>query len=719
MINIDGKYYDFGTKNTSFLQTAMELKTLGLQNYYQMLEVMYPNLGVQDLDPYSPDLTAQQIAAILIECKANPWYFFREVMRVPVRGAAQPYQTTLHRSSMAMIWCFLHSIDFMVCQPRQTFKTTWVLIITTYSFIFELNKADIPFMHLNESNVIRNAEMLRDYICALPPYMNPWSNKPKLPGVKSVRYEEHGVNVKLLTQADSDVKAMDKLRGWTLILGSLDEWEYIDFVTDVIAGAAPAMVSGRIIAEQNGLHACMMYSSTPGNLETDTGVAAQKMIDMTPKFFEKLYDMTDGEIESFLAGAAYKDDGQDAGEVGKKVTMLYIEFNYKQLRKDDAWLEEQYSRAVATNKIAEYRRGVLLDRFRGGDVVLFDQKDIDYIKTNVREPDYDMFILGKFHLYVYKHKIFQSDLMSDTPYFDIYTPYLVGIDVAAGGDGDNTAICVVNPYTLEIVAELESPYIGLFDLMRIIVYLAKLMPKSIFCVETNSVGKVIVDFVQESHLESRFYYDPEMDASKNAMVTKWDEQQLLEAKAKAKQYIGTYVSPTVRKNMFDLLKRHVKDFKKYINSKLLVRSLLGLVIKKGKIQAGAGEHDDMVMAYNHCIYVLTYGFDLTRFGIDKRKCVYEVALDSLKTYEKELEENVVDNMKPYDHPTMYEGQLLAELTGNSEIVQVSNMSGVDEYGYSSHDYMQNLSSGKPQEDHPNAPLTSTDYAFLSDVNTFF
>ena len=724
IVQLGGKYYDFGTKNQSFIQTAYELKTLGNKNFYFMLEVRYPQLGVQDIDPFKPNITSEEIGKIVIECKANPWFFFREVARVPARGMPKPFQAYLHRSSCAMVWCYIHSIDFIVNQPRQTFKTTWTLLITLYSFIFELKNADIPFAHLNEAQVIRNIEMFRDYVYALPPYMNPWLTKQKMPGVKSIKYDQHNVTIRIIAQADSEVNAKDRLRGWTLFTGFFDEWEYIDFITDIIAGAAPAIISGRTIAEQIGCRTCMMYSSTPGNLETETGIAAQHMIDATPRFFEGIYDLTEAELADFLDGATKRDDGEyvvaDPNESNTKVTMLYIEFNYKQLRKSEEWLREQYLEAERTGKIAEYRRGVLLDRFRGGDVVLFDQRDIDYIKNHVREPDHDMFILNKFHLYVYDHKIYQGDLMSDTPYFDIYTPYLIGMDISGGGNGDNTAIVITHPYTLEVVAELQSPYIGIIDLMKIIAFLAKLVPNGIFCVETNNVGKAIVDFVQETQLEHRFYHDPELNMHKNATTTQNDVSKLLEAKANAKQYIGVYVTPQVRAQMFNLLKLHVKDYKETLNTRNLVKDITNLVIYKKKIQARSGEHDDTIMAYLHTLYVLYYGFDLTRFGIDKDRCAFKKPIEAIKEYERELEENTVNNMVPYDQPTMYEEQLLSELTGTSNIPKISTMVGRDVYGYSASDYIKNSPDlhTKVQES-PDVVLDKSDYSFLSEVNSFY
>lgn len=708
IVKIGNKYYDFGTKNESFLLTAAELKTLGIKNWYFMLEVRYPQLGVQDIDPYDPNISRENQGKIHIESKANLWFWLREVARIPAQGAPHPFKVGLTRASCAATWCYLHNIDFMLCQPRQTWKTTIVLLLITYAFIYELNNVTIPFMHLKEADTLRNAEMLREYITTLPPYMNPWYGKKQLPGLKSLKYEEHGTSIKILSSAESEVKAKDKMRGMTLFVGMIDEWEYLNYISNVIAGAAPAMKSGRDIAEKTGGRSCMMLLSTPGDLETQTGKEAQHMIDQTPPFSEQFYDFTEEEIKAHFEGVGQKNEN---GEF-EQITMLYIEFNYLQLRKDEKWRQAQYKAAMQTNKLAEYRRGVLLERFRGGDAVLFDQKDMDYIKEHVKQWSYDIFLRKKFHLYCYKHEITTPDIVSSTPYFDINIPYLIGIDVAAGGDGDNTAICVVHPYTLEVVAELQSPYIGLIDLMRIITDLAKIIPKGVFCVETNSVGKAIVDFVQETGLEHRFYYDPKMDLAKNAIEVK-DPLEEAKAKAKKKQYIGTYVTGVVRNNMMDLLKRHVKDYKHLLVTKQLATDILNLVKgKNGKIQAADGEHDDMVMAYLHTLYVLYYGSDISRFGIDKTKCVFERVNDVIQEYEYDIAEETINNMKPYDHPTMYEEQLLHDLTN-------PGFRGVDENGYSYEDYHHEERGGGMGRNPDEGDLSASDYAYFSSVNTFY
>ena len=172
--------------------------------------------------------------------------------------------------------------------------------------------------------------------------------------------------------------------------------------------------------------------------------------------------------------------------------------------------------------------------------------------------------------------------------------------------------------------------------------------------------------------------------------------------------------------MMDLLKLHVHDYRNHINTQGLVKDICSLVKIKGKIQAGNNAHDDMVMAYLHTLYILYYGFDLTRFGIDKNRCSFKKPAEIVHSYEKEMEDNEVDNMKPYDQPTMYEQQLLSELTGN-EVPQISNMTGRDPYGYTSQDYIRNSQQYqyRPEPQTENLNLSGEDYAFLNAVNTFY
>lgn len=123
--HIKGKFYDVGTGNISFLQLSDDLRKLGVKNFYFMLEIKdYSLVGV---DPYQCDkktdkstLTQDQVSRIVAECARNPWYFLREICRIPDSGNPQGIPYKANRGNIAQTYLFLNGIDSWLCLPRRT-----------------------------------------------------------------------------------------------------------------------------------------------------------------------------------------------------------------------------------------------------------------------------------------------------------------------------------------------------------------------------------------------------------------------------------------------------------------------------------------------------------------------------------------------------------------------------------------------------------------------
>ena len=113
---IKNRYYDTGTKNKSFLQVAKDLNKLGIKNYYFMLEIK--DYTLVDVDPYSPNLTQDQVYRIMTECTRNRWYYLREICRIPSPGGVG-VSFKANRGNIAQTWCVLHGIDSWLCLPRR------------------------------------------------------------------------------------------------------------------------------------------------------------------------------------------------------------------------------------------------------------------------------------------------------------------------------------------------------------------------------------------------------------------------------------------------------------------------------------------------------------------------------------------------------------------------------------------------------------------------
>lgn len=116
------KFYDMGTKNRSFLEVASDLRKLGIKNWYFLLELY--DISLVNVDPYACDknghttLTRDQVSRIMIECRRNPWYYLRELARIPDQGGTSvPYAA--NRGNIAQAWCIWKGIDSWLCLPRR------------------------------------------------------------------------------------------------------------------------------------------------------------------------------------------------------------------------------------------------------------------------------------------------------------------------------------------------------------------------------------------------------------------------------------------------------------------------------------------------------------------------------------------------------------------------------------------------------------------------
>ena len=114
-------YYHMSTTNKSFLEIHQFLKDSGIENNRFMLTLLDPDLA--RIDPYDPTLSAMMKTKVLKECLYNPWYFFREVVRIPDSGQATGVKFQLSRGNLALLFCLMMNLNTFLEQPRQTGKT--------------------------------------------------------------------------------------------------------------------------------------------------------------------------------------------------------------------------------------------------------------------------------------------------------------------------------------------------------------------------------------------------------------------------------------------------------------------------------------------------------------------------------------------------------------------------------------------------------------------
>jgi hypothetical protein len=599
---INNHLIDLGTYNKSFLQVAQDLKTLGLKNWYFMLEIY--DYSLVNIDPYALDsnghasLSQDQVTRIMTECMRNPWYYLRELCRIPdPGGTAVPY--IANRGNIAQAWCIFHGLDSWLCLPRQQGKTQSAIAAQAWMYSFGTSQSQFIFINKSGDDSKTNLRRLREQIKFLPEYLRFESFVDEDGKVTKatqnatlIRHPVNGNSIITRSKATSYDMALSLARGLTAPIQHFDEAEFTNFIKTIVSNSVSTYETAASRAKANGAMYGRIFTCTPGDLDSKPGQEAQEILDKTAKWTEKLYDMTAEEIQMYL-----NSQGKDCNKI------LYIEYSYSQIGKTEAWLRDISAKIGDTLVV---RREILLQRLHGSPLSPFDQEDIEYIVEIGKKPIDELWIMEYYKFDVYKK-------------LNPRTPYIIGVDCSTGTNGDNNAITILNPYTLEPDAEFECSYIGETLFERLLTMLVtEILPRGVLCIERNSVGDSIIDHLMNGPARDRLYFDKAKDLVENNSTAMGTIESVLKRQASIKSYYGVYTSPKSRDDMVAILARHVNEYKDKFVTKNIIRDLSRLVrTSSGKIEAGPGFHDDSIMSYLIALYVYYHGNNLAVFGIIK------------------------------------------------------------------------------------------------------
>lgn len=612
---INGKYFDFSvTNNPSFTLTAKELKNVGIKNYYFMLEIKNPR--VADIDPFKKNITNQEITALMTEYKQNMWWFIRTAVRLNTQKGTVPYE--LHRGLAAVCWNFLRHQDHCICEPRQTYKTTET-IAGPLLWAFQLSSdLKMHFYGKESQNTKDNLAHLKEYIGLLPEWLQfkkyvgeDGKIKKSQQSTEILKNNLLGNELKIHPSARTLAAAQNLGRGASGNIIYYDEIEFTLFFPEIFANSAPLYKTASESAIGSGRPACRLMSTTPGNLDTKEGRDVKPLMDSMIPWTEKIYDMSDEQIADYKA--AFKEEYHNTEEKRTRevIDVFYIEYQYYQLRKSYDWVLEQYR--LSGDKMA-IRREILLQRLRGSTECPISPEDVEYFISNMKRPIKDIAVSNKWIFHIYQHG--QGQVGGYPKDLDENIPYLVGIDPAGGGGGDNFAITIVNPLNLMIAAEFKNPYISGPNAVRMLCELVHAyIPKAVLILERNSMGITILQMLLETDIRDNLYWREKVaDPDDEIDIAPGDNQM----KEMAEQYqkYGTFVSGKVRNVMFELLFQHIDQCKHLLLAENLVNDMCKLVrTSTGRLEAAKGEHDDSLMSYLHVLYVYYHGDNLAIFGV--------------------------------------------------------------------------------------------------------
>ena len=627
-------FYHISTSNLSFIQTARDLKSLGINNNAFFLSLYNPDLA--DVDPFSPNLTKEQVQAIINECIINPWYFIRECVRIPEQGGGTGpgagSKFRLHRGNLAACWCFFRNIDLYLVIPRQCFKTHSMLACLNWAYIFGTSNSVFNFSNKSQKDSDDNLRKMKEQKDVLPIYMqhrygieiDESGDFKQVKGLDNVRTMTNPVNgnrIDSKPSAATEEKADGIGRGNSAPIQFYDEVEFTKYIGTIIMAAGPAYVRAAENAKKNGAMYGRIFITTPGNIDSQPVKDSMSTREQAAVFTERLYDMTEDDIAAFM-------------KANSRNGIIYIEFNYKQIGMDEEWYQKVC--AVSNWDKIKIKREVLLQRIRGTSESPFDPDDLDTINGFRKEPIDEIMINKIFTLYVYER-------------LDKTVPYILGVDCATGVNNDNTVLMVIDPYTLHPVACMKTPLADAVETAQNIIHVVnRYIPKALVAIESNHLGSAIIAILKRSSIAANLYYDID-----KAMVpdveTRLDKHGMVMNDPNNRRFYGVATTATTRPMMMQILLRHVAERKSDFICRELIDDLNNLIQKaSGKIEAAPGEHDDVVMAYLIALFVYYHGSKLTRYGItkyDPRKPIGE-KVKKVETY-ADAYDALPDDLKQY------------------------------------------------------------------------
>lgn len=595
--------HDYKTKNKTFLNLFKTLRTIGITHNKFFLRLYDRDLvGV---DPYSPHLPKEIQLKIILECIINPWYFLREVCRIPVDGKPiEPGGGTAYkadRNNIASWYCFLNGIDHYDSKSRQLGKTQDAVAKFNYMYHFGAMSSTMLFFCKDFPLAKQNLYRLKCQRDMLPKWMQMRiaikADGRMDKGQDSITIMRNPITnnvIKVMPKATSQDAAIKLGRGETASGYWNDEFDFTPWNTEILDAAAFAYSTARDNAKENHSLYGRILTSTPGYLNTQAGKDAEKKISRMLVWDDHFYDEPISKLMSRLHNR--KCNG-----------FMYVEHSWQQLGKSLEWYMHQCELVdYDSDKIL---REIWLKRIQGNELSPFKKAALVYISQNTKNP------------------IDSIDINQDLQPIQIYEKlnrsitYILSVDPAEGLSLNNTAFTLINPHTSMIAAEYKSPYISPPDFYRMLCkFIKEYVPRVMIVIENNR-GRELINRFLESPYRHLLWYDADKLADIKVLNTdKYGAEKRASGERRA---LGFNTSTKTKPLLFSIIERFMEEELDKVNTQYLVKDVTSVQRKpNGTIILGAGDdddegvgHGDVLMAYLIGLFVLYNAKNIEEFGI--------------------------------------------------------------------------------------------------------
>lgn len=638
----------YSTQNTTWLEYASLLEQANVRNCLFHLALHNPEL--EHVDPHDPNLPYLTKLAITIECKANPWYFWREVVRVPAATGSLPKKLRANRAIISLFWSLLNSFDYYLEQIRQTGKTAGGEAFSLWYHIFGTENTRTTLF--TKGDLIKEIIMdLKKFRKGLPSYLVKIA-KDDTDNQNEFTNMAHGNRMVAVRPQKEEEAANQAGRGIRTPFNIFDECPFLWNIHITLPAAAGGMGEASKQALAENIPTANLFSSTPGMLNTEEGEYCHDILMSGYKWNESLLDAVDrADAEKIVIGGS-----------SSLKPLITGRFTHTHMGITDDELRRMIANARTTDR-NKIKRDFLLQWSSGTLTHPLDAAILEKITRSNMMPLYSD--IHRKEGYTVRWYIEKEEVERGFPDRHL----VMGLDASEIIGRDNIAGVMIDVSTLEVVGAFT---IGESMLPIFSVWLAKFLAKyqNITLVPESKNTWVSIRDTLLTTLPS-YGIDPgrriyskvvdskdgtEQDRAMYEHYSRFDKSQTFYQRYR--KYFGYMTGSGEHSrellygsNMQEAAKRTAHT----VRDEGLINELSGLVEKNNRVDHQSGRHDDHVVAWLLAHWFLTYARNLSHYGIDPVQVKRDVyRFDSDVDWKTERRKNANRDIKDRIHDTIAE-----------------------------------------------------------------
>lgn len=594
---------DYKTRNESFLYISSLLRDIGVEHHYFPLALLQPQL--QGIDPFDETLPLEYKTMILMECDTNPWYFLREI--ASDRGAGPTIEECLfkaNRGNIAATWLTLASINHIRQQPRQTGKSFETYTISDWLLYF-------GYTYTNMNLITKDRTLRKDSVDKLKRIRDAWPSyllrhsKSDAQNMETLTCNALDNKYQTHVSQNSENGAIKLGRGLTSPWLHFDEPPFMNHLETTVSAAVGSIGQAREIAKRKGLPYCNIYTTTSGDKESPSGYYFYNILNSAAIWRDMYYDVADREeLVNIIRTNSHS-----------RSPIVNLTFNHRQLGYSDEWL---YETIAATHTESENIDRDFFNRWTSSaHSSPLDEKTAARIRSSEKSP-IELEVSDDSYIVNWYDTIDRNQI------------YIAGLDTSDAIGRDDITLVIIDPRS---GATVGTGVYNETNLMRFTNWLCQFMVKHeniVLIPERRYNAQNIIDGLLLKLPENkqdpfkRIYSEITQDMDKHrktySRLSANAIHQPHQVYESYRKHFGFQTTASSRNILYGKVFSYAtKKCYDVVYDHQLIHQILNLTVKNGRIDHKNGGNDDLVISWLLCHYFLSYGINLSHYGIDSQK----------------------------------------------------------------------------------------------------